>query len=121
MLISLWGLSGIETKLAAFATNQKAYITLGRIGLALPFLCSAGLGLIVLFSVRGSLDVKWAGFGVLFGGVMVFAVGALHELLRLNSFVAQVQPGTIQNYTDIHSSPERQLHSWSPSSGSRLA
>ncbi|MEO9735466.1 MULTISPECIES: Ti-type conjugative transfer system protein TraG [Alphaproteobacteria] len=103
MLTSLWGLTGIETKLAAFATNQKAYITLGRIGLALPFLCSAGLGLIVLFSVRGSLDVKWAGFGVLFGGLMVFAVGALHELLRLNSFVAQVQPGTIQNYTDIHS------------------
>lgn len=71
MLMALWGLTGIETWLASIATTQKAYLLLGRIGLTLPFLVSAGLGLIVLFSARGSLDIKWAGFGVLTGGLLV--------------------------------------------------
>ncbi len=44
MLIALWGLAGIETRLASFATTQKAYLLFGRIGLTLPFLVSAGLG-----------------------------------------------------------------------------
>ncbi|UES42117.1 Ti-type conjugative transfer system protein TraG [Roseibium aggregatum] len=103
MLIALWGLTGIETGLASFATTQKAYLLLGRIGLTLPFLVSAGLGLIVLFSVRGSLDIKWAGFGVLGGGLMVFAIAALREALRLTAFTEQVQPGTLLHYADLYS------------------
>jgi type IV secretion system protein VirD4 len=103
MLAAVWGLSGIETKMAALATNQKAYMMLGRIGLTLPSLVAAGLGLIVLFSARGSLDVSWAGVGVLIGGLMVFTIAALHEVLRLNSFSSQVQPGTILQYADLYS------------------
>ena len=102
MLIALWGLTGIETWLASIATTQKAYLLLGRIGLTLPFLVSAGLGLIVLFSVRGSLDIKWAGFGVLGGGLMVFAFAALREALRLNAFSEQVQPGSVLQYADLY-------------------
>ena len=103
MLIALWGLAGIETRLASFATTQKAYLLLGRVGLTLPFLVAAGLGLIVLFSARGSLDIKWAGFGVFGGGLMVFATTALREALRLNAFSEQVQPGSVLQYADLYS------------------
>jgi type IV secretion system protein VirD4 len=100
MLAAIWGLTGIETKLASLATSQKAYMMLGRIGLAVPYLAATALGLIVLLSSRGSLDVTFAGFGVLAGGGMVFAVAALHEALRLQSFANEVQAGSLLQYVD---------------------
>ncbi len=103
MLIALWGLTGIENSLASFATTQKAYLLLGRIGLTLPYLTSAGLGLILLFSVRGSLDIKWVGFGILCGGLLVFVIAAVQEALRLKGLVSQVQFGSVLHFADLYS------------------
>ncbi|WP_306150440.1 MULTISPECIES: Ti-type conjugative transfer system protein TraG [unclassified Roseibium] len=103
MLTAFWGLTGIENSLASFATTQKAYLLLGRIGLTLPCLISAGLGLIVLFSVRGSLDIKWAGFGVFCGGLIVFALAAVQEAMRLKGLVGQIQFGSVLQFADLYS------------------
>lgn len=96
-------MTGIEISIASFARTEEAYMLLGRIGLTVPYLAAAALGLMVLFFARGSLDVIWAGYGVLMGGLMVFAAAVLHEALRINSFSAQVQPGALLQYADLYS------------------
>lgn len=103
MILALWGLTGIETQLAAFGTSQKAIMLLGRIGLALPYLAAAMLGLIVLFALRGIVLITWAGYGTLAGGIICLCMAALREYIRLQSFSAQVAPGTLLHYLDLSS------------------
>ena len=57
-------LPGIEQWLATFGKTAEAKLTLGRIGLALPYVASAAIALIFLLSAQGSVNIKTAGWGV---------------------------------------------------------
>lgn len=102
MLAILFAMTGIETWVAGFGKTQESYQTLGRIGLALPYVTAAALGIIFLLATRGSLAIQSAGLGVLLGGLAVAVIGALRETTRVMSFAGQVPEGQIGNYLDFY-------------------
>src|SRR3546814_11232839 len=72
-------LPGIEQWLAAFGKTAEAKLTLGRIGLALPYVASAAIGLIFLLSAQGSVNIKTAGCGVVAGSGVVIGLAVRSE------------------------------------------
>ena len=52
------GVTGIEAWLAGFGTSLQAQQTLGRIGLALPYVIAAAIGVIFLFAARGAVAIR---------------------------------------------------------------
>lgn len=102
MLAILFAMNGIETWVAGFGKTQESYQTLGRIGLALPYVTAAALGVIFLLATRGSLAIQSAGLGVLLGGLAVAAIGTLRETTRVMAFADQVSDGQIANYLDLY-------------------
>ena len=65
MLAILFGMAGIEIWVAGFGKTPESYQTLGRIGLALPYVTAAAVGIIFLLATRGSLAIQSAAMGVL--------------------------------------------------------
>ncbi|MEZ4533362.1 MAG: Ti-type conjugative transfer system protein TraG [Thermomicrobiales bacterium] len=95
------GVTGIETWLAGFGTSLQAQQTLGRIGLALPYVITAAIGVIFLFAARGAVAIRAAGLGVLTGAVGVIAIAAIREFGRLNAFADSIPEGhNIIEYVD---------------------
>jgi type IV secretion system protein VirD4 len=94
-------LPGIEQWLATFGKTAEARLTLGRIGLALPYVASAAIALIFLLSAQGSVNIKTAGWGVAAGSGTVIAIAIVREGMRLSQFAGQV-PATrsILSYVD---------------------
>lgn len=86
-------LPGIEHWLAEFGSTAKAKMTLGRIGLSLPYAVAATIGIIFLFGVKGSLNIKTAGYGVLIGSIGVVSAAVISEGLRLMQLDGQVPAG----------------------------
>lgn len=94
-------LPGIETWLAAFGKSAQARLTLGRIGLAVPYVLAAALGVVILFAAQGSRSVKVAGCGVASGALSVVAIAVIREGTRLAGFSGQVPAGrTPLSYID---------------------
>ncbi len=94
-------LPGIENWLAAFGKSEQARLTLGRIGLALPYALAAVSGVVILFAAQGSRSVKVAGCGVASGAVAVVAIAIIREGTRLAGFIGQVPVGrTLLSYLD---------------------
>ncbi|HAU76489.1 MAG TPA: conjugal transfer protein TraG, partial [Agrobacterium sp.] len=83
-------LPGIEQWLATFGKTAEAKLTLGRIGLALPYVASAAIALIFLLSAQGSVNIKTAGWGVAAGSGTVIAIAVVREGMRLSQFAGQV-------------------------------
>ena len=95
------GVTGIEAWLAGFGTTPQAQQTLGRIGLALPYVIAAAIGVVFLFAARGAVAIRAAGQGVLIGAVGVIAIAALREFQRLAGFHDAVPDGhSIIEYAD---------------------
>ena len=95
------GVTGIEAWLAGFGTSLQAQQTLGRIGLALPYVIAAAIGVIFLFAARGAVAIRAAGFGVLIGALGIVAIAALREFQRLAAFHDAVPDGhSIIEYAD---------------------
>ncbi|MDR6671205.1 type IV secretion system protein VirD4 [Rhizobium sp. 1399] len=93
MLAAAIGMKGIEFWFAGFGTSSQSYQTLGRIGLAVPYVTAALLGIIFLFATKGSLFIQWAGWGVMIGGGVAATLGVGGEIMRLMSVQAG-QPDT---------------------------
>jgi type IV secretion system protein VirD4 len=94
-------LPGIEQWLATFGKTAEAKLTLGRIGLSLPYVASAAIGLIFLLSAQGSVNIKTAGWGGVAGSVAVIALAIVREGIRLSQFAGQVPAGkSILSYID---------------------
>jgi type IV secretion system protein VirD4 len=94
-------LPGIEQWLATFGKTGQAKMMLGRIGLALPYVASAAIGIVSLFAANGSLSIKTAGWGVAVGSVVVIALATIREGMRLSQLAAQVPAGkTVLSYID---------------------
>ena len=91
MMIALaLALPGIEQWLATFGKTTKAIMALGRIGLALPYVAGAAIGLIFLISANGSLNIKTAGWGVVAGSAVVIMLAVIREGMRLSQFAGQL-------------------------------
>lgn len=94
-------LPGIEHWIATFGTTGRARMMLGQIGLSLPYVAGAAIGLITLFSARGSLNIKLAGAGVLTGSVAIAVIAITREGMRLSQIADQVPTGrSLLDYLD---------------------
>ncbi|WGR90720.1 Ti-type conjugative transfer system protein TraG (plasmid) [Bradyrhizobium sp. ISRA443] len=94
-------LTGIEAWLSKFGTTPKAHLVLGRIGIALPYVMAAATGVIFLFAAAGATAIRYAGWSVVFGGLLMVAIAASREIARLHSFANAVPAGKeLLAYTD---------------------
>lgn len=94
-------LPGIEQWLATFGKTAEARLTLGRIGLSLPYVASAAIALIFLLSAQGSVNIKTAGWGVAAGSGTVIAIAVVREGMRLSQFAGQLPAArSILSYVD---------------------
>lgn len=94
-------LPGIEQWLATFGKTAEAKLTLGRIGLSLPYVASAAIALIFLLSAQGSVNIKTAGWGGVAGSVAVIALAIGREGIRLSQFAGELQAvRSILSYID---------------------
>ncbi|MCM2477394.1 Ti-type conjugative transfer system protein TraG [Rhizobium sp. CG5] len=94
-------LPGIEQWLATFGKTAEAKLTLGRIGLALPYVASAAIALIFLLSAHGSVNIKTAGWGVVAGSGVIIVLAVIREGMRLSQFAGQVPAArSILSYVD---------------------
>ncbi|WP_413712583.1 Ti-type conjugative transfer system protein TraG [Rhizobium sp. Rhizsp82] len=101
MILAAVGLTGIEHWLSAFAKTDAALQTLGRAGIALPYVSAALVGIIFLFASAGAIRIKTAGWGVFAGGAATILIAALREAIRLSALTGQVPAGkSILSYVD---------------------
>lgn len=89
MAATVFAMTGIETWLANFGKTEAARLTLGRVGIAVPYVSAAALGLIFLFASAGSTSIRAVGWGTLVGNVVVIMIASTRELTRLSAFTMQ--------------------------------
>ena len=85
--------TGIEQWTAKFGSTPEAGLTLGRIGIALPYLIAALVGVMFLFGARGSVTIRHAGLGVALGSLTVVSIAIGRETARLLSFADALPAG----------------------------
>lgn len=101
MLMTVFLLTGIEQWTARFGTTEDARLALGRIGIALPYVAASGTGIFFLFGAKGAAAIRFAGAGVLSATVIVVAIAAVREVVRLASLAGDVPPeSAITDYID---------------------
>ncbi|RWI01188.1 Ti-type conjugative transfer system protein TraG [Mesorhizobium sp.] len=84
---------GIEHWLAAFGKTAQARLMLGRIGLALPYVTAAAIGVIFLFAANGAANIKAAGWGAVTGSVAAILIAVMRETVRLAEIASNVPAG----------------------------
>ncbi len=101
MLATMVLTSGIEYRLAALGTSAQAKLMLGRAGLALPYVAAAAIGVIALFAVNGSANIKMAGGSVLAGNAVTVVIAMVREIVRLADIAGNVPAGqSVLAYSD---------------------
>lgn len=85
MIGAFFTLRGSEAWFAQFGSTPESFQTWGRIGLTVPFLAAALIGLLFLFGSKGSLFIQSVGQGVFFGALVPALLGAWFEYDRLAS------------------------------------
>lgn len=101
MLAAMILTSGFEHRLAAVGTSAQAKLMLGRVGLALPYVAAATIGVIALFAVNGSTNIKLAGGSVLAGNAVSVVIALMREIVRLAGIAEKVPAGqSVLTYSD---------------------
>ncbi|MDP9791063.1 Ti-type conjugative transfer system protein TraG [Agrobacterium tumefaciens] len=101
MLATMVLTSGIEYRLAALGTSAQAKLMLGRAGLALPYVAAAAIGVIALFAVNGSANIKMVGGSVLAGNAVTVVIAMVCEIVRLADIAGNVPAGqSVLAYSD---------------------
>ncbi|WP_172691173.1 Ti-type conjugative transfer system protein TraG [Rhizobium rhizogenes] len=90
MLMVMIFVPGIEQWLAAFGKTAQAKLILGRIGLALPCVIAAAIGVTFLFAANGATNIKAVGWGVVAGSVLTIASAVTREAIRLAGIASSV-------------------------------
>ncbi|WP_036564420.1 Ti-type conjugative transfer system protein TraG [Brucella intermedia] len=83
MIAAFLTLRGGENWFAQFGTAPTSYQIWGRIGLTVPFVTAAIIGIVALFAAKGSLAIQAAGQGVAIGGLVPATIGSWQEYARL--------------------------------------
>nr|WP_082529904.1 Ti-type conjugative transfer system protein TraG [Rhizobium sp. Root1203] len=95
------GLTGSASWLAGFGKTETARLTLGRVGVALPYVGAAILGMSFLFASAGSASIKSGGWSVVAGSVATISIAALRETTRLVGLAGQLaSTKTVITYLD---------------------
>ncbi|MGO7042126.1 Ti-type conjugative transfer system protein TraG [Rhizobium acaciae] len=101
MIGALLLISGIENWLAAFGSTTQAQLMLGRVGLALPYVTAATLGVIFLFAANGAANIKAAGWSTVIGSMATILIALIREAVRLAGLAASVPAGrSVLAYAD---------------------
>ncbi|PYE92965.1 type IV secretion system protein VirD4 [Rhizobium sp. PP-F2F-G38] len=101
MLVITLTFTGMETWLAGFGKTEAARLTLGRAGIAAPYVAAAAIGAVFLFASAGSMNIRFAGWGVVAGCVVVMLIAALREGTRLAAFAGNLPSGkSVITYLD---------------------
>ncbi|MGR9418788.1 Ti-type conjugative transfer system protein TraG [Rhizobium leguminosarum] len=90
MILVTIGMTGSEQWLSAFGKTEAGRRMLGRAGIALPYIASATVGMIVLFASAGSTNIKLAGWSVVGGSSVTILIAALRETVRLVALLDQL-------------------------------
>jgi type IV secretion system protein VirD4 len=90
MLAAVILTSGMEHRLAALGTSAQAKLMLGRVGLALPYMAAAAIGVVALFAANGSKHIKAAGLSTLAGSAVVVIIAITRETIRLAAIASDV-------------------------------
>lgn len=90
MIAAMVLMSGFEYRLAALGTSAQAKLMLGRIGLALPYIVAAAIGVVALFAANGSAQIKAVGLSVLAGSAVVIIIAMTREAIRLAGIASEV-------------------------------
>lgn len=93
MAIAVFAMTGMETWLSGLGKTEAAKLTLGRAGIAAPYVAAAAIGLTFLFASAGSTNIRFAGWGVVAGSSTEILIAALREATRLAAFAGQVRAG----------------------------
>ncbi|MFL0691597.1 MAG: Ti-type conjugative transfer system protein TraG [Agrobacterium tumefaciens] len=93
MVATVFAMTGMETWLSGFGKTEAAKLTLGRAGVAAPFVTAAALGLTFLFATAGSASIRSAGAGAAIGNAAVILAACLREGIRLAALSSQVPAG----------------------------
>ncbi|CAN7749951.1 Ti-type conjugative transfer system protein TraG [Rhizobium sp. LjRoot258] len=95
------GVSGLEHWLAAFGRTEAARLTLGRIGIAAPYVAAAVAGVTFLFGAAGAVGIRVAGWGVAAGAAATIAIASTREFARLAAFTGRLPDDqTLLSYLD---------------------
>ncbi|GEO85979.1 MULTISPECIES: Ti-type conjugative transfer system protein TraG [Alphaproteobacteria] len=101
MIMAAILMPGIEQWLAAFGKTAQAKLMLGRIGLALPYVTAAAIGVMFLFAADGSANIKGAGWGAVAGCGAVVIIAIMREAIRLTEIAGSVPVGqSVLAYAD---------------------
>ncbi|MDM9621929.1 Ti-type conjugative transfer system protein TraG [Rhizobium sp. AC44/96] len=84
------GLAGVDQWFATFGKTEELRSTLGRIGIATPYLAAAAISLVWLFASAGSTHIRFAGWGALGGSVGTILVAIAREGSRLAALADKV-------------------------------
>lgn len=93
MLAATMLMPGVEQWLATFGKTAQAKMTLGRIGLALPYVAAAVIGTIALFAANGAANIRAAGWSVVAGNTAAILIAATREAIRLAGIAGSVPAG----------------------------
>lgn len=118
MVMAVVGMSGIEQWLAEFAKTEAARLTLGRIGIAAPYVVSATIGTVLLFTSAGSANIKYAAWGALAGSTATLLIAAIREETRLAT-VADRVPATKSMTAALGQTIWRYAHHRQPTNSQR--
>ncbi|WP_246663216.1 Ti-type conjugative transfer system protein TraG [Rhizobium sp. WL3] len=86
-------LDGTHHDLQSFGATSDARRALARIGIAIPALTAAGLGIILLFASAGSRQIQSLAWGVLLGTVPAISIAGVQQLKRLSALAEEEAPG----------------------------
>jgi len=95
------GTTGLDQWLSGLGRTEAARLLLGRVGIAIPYLAAASIGLIALFALAGSVNIRSAGWGTVVGSVATILVAVMRELYRLSAVTATIPIGkSVLSYVD---------------------
>ncbi|MCG8274067.1 Ti-type conjugative transfer system protein TraG [Aquamicrobium sp. NLF2-7] len=101
MVTALMLLTGIEQWMASLGKTSDQQLAFGRVGIALPYVAAAGIGIVFLFAARDAAAIRYAGGGVLIGTLVIIVVAAIREFTRLATFAGSLPTETtILAYVD---------------------
>ncbi|UXT61444.1 Ti-type conjugative transfer system protein TraG (plasmid) [Agrobacterium fabrum] len=101
MLAAMILTSGFEHRLAALGTSAQAKLMLGRVGLALPYVTAAAIGVMALFAANGSANIKTAAGSVVAGNAVTVVIAMVREIVRLAGIAGNVPVGqSVLAYAD---------------------
>lgn len=93
MIAIIFGMTGTEHWLAAVGKTEASRLMLGRVGIALPYLTAAVVGVIFLFACAGSANMQFAGMGVTAGSAVAIMIATVRETSRLMAISGQIGQG----------------------------